>query len=419
MKSTIAAIFKNYALFEIFVLGLLSGMPYSIIFTLFVVMMKDMGVGLAMVTSLAFAKFPYSIKFLWSPIIDGVKLPILSAFGRRKSWMLLVTSLNILLLFSIIAFASKENFGLVRLLAICFGFCAATYDIAFDAWRIERVEKDLQATCASVTVFAFRIGALITSGGVMYLVGATGDNWNNGFAFIIGLFALCLLFMLTVPDAKFSQKQQLIFDFKKNVINPFMDFLTKPKSVLVLLAIISYKAGESMLAYVTTPFILDLGFTKQQWTEVVKVFGFIATTIGTFLGGAIAYRLGAVKGLLICGVIQMLANLSYIWLESQGPVMSALYITVAVDNFTGGMGMAALVGYLGSLCNREYTATQYALLSSAAALANGTITAYAGTLVEMLGWPSFFLFTVILSLPSLFILLYLVQSGRSKAYDKS
>lgn len=174
-----------------------------------------------------------------------------------------------------------------------------------------------------------------------------------------------------------------------------------------------------MLAYVTTPFILDLGFTKQQWTEVVKVFGFIATTIGTFLGGAIAYRLGAVKGLLICGVIQMLANLSYIWLESQGPVMSALYITVAVDNFTGGMGMAALVGYLGSLCNREYTATQYALLSSAAALANGTITAYAGTLVEMLGWPSFFLFTVILSLPSLFILLYLVQSGRSKAYDKS
>ena len=406
------AIFKSYALFEIFILGILSGMPFSVIFTIFVVMMKDMGVGLAVVTSLALAKFPYSIKFLWSPLIDGFKVPILGRYGRRKGWMMLVTILNIILLASIISVASKENFSLVLGLAICFGFCAASYDIAYDAWRIERVEKEMQAMCASIAVFAYRIGALATSGGVMYLVGSTNENWHNGFALIIGLFSLCFLFMLTVPDTKKAKGAKVGFDFKNNVINPFKDFLNKPNSLLILLAIVLYKAGEAMLGYVSTPFILDLGFTKQQWSEVVKLFGFAAITLGTFTGGAIVYRMGSIKGLLFCGVIQMVANLTYIWLETQGPVMSALYITVAVDNFTGGMGMAALVGYLGTLCNREYTATQYALFSSATAFANSTITVYSGTLVEKLGWSNFVMFTVFLSLPSLFVLMYLIQKGR-------
>lgn len=411
-SNSVIAIFKNYSLFEIFMMGLLSGMPFSVIFTIFVVMMKDMGVSLAIVTSLALAKFPYSIKFLWSPLIDGFRIPFLSKYGRRKSWMMLVTIINISLLTAIISIASKANFQTILVLAICFGFCSASYDIAYDAWRIERVEKDMQAMCASVAVFAYRLGSLLTSGVAMYIVGAFDDNWNYGFAFIISLFITAFLFMLTIPDKSKSKSGLVGFDLKNNVINPFKDFLTKPNASLILLAIILYKAGEAMLAYVSTPFILELGFTKKEWSEVVKFFGFIATTLGTFTGGVIVYRLGSIRGLLVCGIIQMVANLSYIWLESQGPVMKALYITIAIDNFTGGMGMAALVGYLGTLCNREYTATQYALFSSATALANSTITIYSGSLVEMLGWRDFFIFTVFLSLPALFVLMYLIQKGR-------
>jgi len=408
-NNSLFAIFSNYSLFEIFILGILSGMPFSVIFTLLVVMMKDMGVALSIVTALALAKLPYSIKFLWSPLIDGLKLGFLSKFGRRKSWMMLLTALNIVFLSIIILIASKQNFQYVLLFAICFGFCAASYDIVYDAWRIERVSESMQVMCGAVAVFGYRIGALITSAGAMYIVGSTGDNWNSGFIFIISCFTACLLFLLSIKDDSFTKLSKQDFNFRKNVIIPFKDFLLRPNAIYILLAIILYKAGEAMLAYVATPFILDLGFTKEQWSVAVKGVGFISTSLGAFCGGVICYKIGTVRGLIFCGFFQMIANLSYIWLGYQGAQINALIITVAIDNLTGGMGAAALVGFLGTLCNKEYTATQYALLSSAATFANGTINAYSGSLVTMFGWTNFFILTVLLSVPGLLILLYLMK----------
>ncbi len=411
--NALIAIFANYALFEIFILGILSGMPFSILYMCLVVMMKDMGVDLAIVTSLALARIPYSIKFLWSPFIDGLQLPWIKNLGRRKSWMILLTTINIVILIAIISVASKDNFGMVQILAFIFGFVAASYDVAYDAWRIERVGTEHQATCSAVAVFGYRMGSIITSAGVLYCVGIT-DSWNAGFLLMIISFTLALLFLFSVPDNSVSADESSGFNIKKNLIDPFKDFLTKPMAVHILATIILYKAGEAMLGFVSTPFYLELGFSKQEIASVVKVFGVIATIIGTFAGGVVCYRLGVLRGLIVCGVIQMVSNLTFIWLESEGPELYALFVTVAIDNFTGGMGMAALVGYLGTLCNREYTATQYALFSSATALVNSTLTAYSGSLVKMLGWNGFFIFTVVLSLPALFILLYLVQSGRKE-----
>lgn len=412
ITSTFRAIINNYALFEIFILGILSGMPFSIIFTILLAMIRDMGVSLAIATSLAMAKLPYSAKFVWAPFIDGKKVPLLSQYGRRKSWMMLLTILNILLLTAITLVASKENFQIVLVLAICFSFCSASYDIAYDAWRIERVEKDLQAMGASIAIFAYRLGVLAISVGTMYIVELSDENWHYGFSYIIGLFSLGFLFILSVPDISKSRNNKIGFDFQKNIINPFKDFLTKPNALLILLAIVCYKAGEAMLAYISMPFIFDLGFSKIEWANVTKIFGFWATTFGTFAGGFICYKIGTLRGLLFCGIIQMVANLSYIWLSSKGHDINALIITIAIDNFTGGMGAASLVGYLGTLCNREYTATQYALLSSAATLANSTIVVYSGTLVEKMGWNNFFIFTIILSLPALLIFTFLIQKSR-------
>jgi PAT family beta-lactamase induction signal transducer AmpG len=411
--NALMAIFTNYAFFEIFTLGILSGMPFSILYMCIVVMMKDMGVDLAIVTGLALARIPYSIKFLWSPFIDGLELPLIKNLGRRKSWMILLTAVNILMLISIISVASKDSFGLVQMLALLLGFGAASYDIAYDAWRIERVEPEHQATCGAVAVFGYRMGSIITSAGVLYCVGMT-DSWNAGFLLMIIAFALALLFLFTVSDNSASGSKYSGFNIKRNVIDPFKDFLTKPMAIHILATIILYKAGEAMLGFVSTPFYLELGFSKQEIASVVKIFGVIATTIGTFAGGVVCYRLGVLRGLIVCGVIQMVSNLTFIWLNSVGPELYALFVTVAIDNFTGGMGMAALVGYLGTLCNREYTATQYALFSSATALVNSTFTAYSGNLVKMLGWNGFFVFTVALSLPALFILVYLVQHGRKE-----
>jgi len=405
-KYHILGIFTNYALFEIFILGILSGLPFSILYTSLVMMMKDLGVPLAMVTGLAIARIPYSLKFLWAPFIDGVRIPFLEKLGRRKSWMIVVTALKILVLWFIIEVASVESYRTVQMLAILFGFLAATYDIAYDAWRIERVGPEMQAINAAIAVFGYRMGALITAGGVLYLVGVTG-SWNKTLMIIIGLFFIGMLFILTVPDKGLDQAKKTSFNIKENVIEPFKDFLGRPMAISILITIVLYKAGEAMLGFVSTPFYQDLGFSKQEIASVVKVFGVVATTLGTIAGGLVSYRLGAIRGLLVCGIVQMISNLTFIWLNAQGPQLHALFVTVAVDNFTGGMGAAALVGYLGMLCNRQYTATQYALLSSATTLVNNTLTAYSGSLVEYLGWNQFFIFTVILSLPALAMLLYL------------
>ena len=405
-KYHILGIFTNYALFEIFILGILSGLPFSILYTSLVMMMKDLGVPLAMVTGLAIARIPYSLKFLWAPFIDGVRIPFLEKLGRRKSWMIVVTALKILVLWFIIEVASLESYRTVQMLAILFGFLAATYDIAYDAWRIERVGPEMQAINAAIAVFGYRMGALITAGGVLYLVGVTG-SWNKTLMIIIGLFFIGMLFILTVPDKGLDQAKKTSFNIKENVIEPFKDFLGRPMAISILITIVLYKAGEAMLGFVSTPFYQDLGFSKQEIASVVKVFGVVATTLGTIAGGLVSYRLGAIRGLLVCGIVQMISNLTFIWLNAQGPQLHALFVTVAVDNFTGGMGAAALVGYLGMLCNRQYTATQYALLSSATTLVNNTLTAYSGSLVEYLGWNQFFIFTVILSLPALAMLLYL------------
>lgn len=411
-KNSIMAMLTNYALFEIFVMGILSGMPFSILYTQIVLMMKELGVPLAIVTLLAFAKLPFAWKFVWSPLIDGIELPFFRKFGRRKGWMIFTTIVNIGMLACFAAFASKDNFFIIGIIACIFGFMSASYDIAYDAWRIERVEPNLQTTGATLAVYGWRIGAVfITSAGMFYIVGNTG-SWQLGFLSIAGIYVIAFLFLLTVTDSSSKEKKKREFDLVKNVIDPFKDFLTKPNSIAILFAITFYKAGEAMIGYVSLPFYTELGFTKIEIANIAKLFGFWATTFGMAAGGVISYKLGSMRGLLVCGIIQMVANLSYLWLEAQGHQTQALFITITLDNFSGGMGAVALVGYLSTLCNREYTATQYALLSSLTVFANNTIIAGSGSLVTKMGWSLFFIFSTLLSLPALFMLIYLVQKGR-------
>jgi PAT family beta-lactamase induction signal transducer AmpG len=159
MSSTIKSIAKNYALFEIFILGVLSGMPFSILYTSIVVMMQEIGIDLAIVTSLALARLPYSLKFLWAPLIDGLEIPILNKFGRRKSWMMLITMINILLLTSITFTVSKDNFWIIKLLALAFGFMAASYDVAYDAWRIEKARRKITSLWRSISSLRLSYGS--------------------------------------------------------------------------------------------------------------------------------------------------------------------------------------------------------------------------------------------------------------------
>ena len=382
-------------------------MPFSILYTSLVLMLKDIGFNLGTATGIAIALMPYSLKFLWAPIVDGFHLPFLSRFGRRKSWMIFLTIINIGILLSFDYVASFNNFKYILILATAYCFIVATYDIVYDAWRIERVAAEELALSGAVAITGYTLGARITGAGVLLIVGLTNNNWVLTMQIIAGIFALGMIFILTVPDIGSKAAKIRTFSLSENVLDPFKDFLTRPLAIHILLAIILYKGGEAMISFITIPFYLELGFTRPEVAGVIKGYGIIATICGTFMGGIVCMKIGYIRGLIACGIFQMLSNLMFLWMHAQGAVISALFITVSIDNFSGGMGSAALVGYLGFLCNKQYTATQYALLSSATTLINHSLVAYSGTIVEKFGWDQFFIFTVAFALPALFLLWYI------------
>lgn len=402
------SIFKNYTLFEIFILGVVSGMPFSILYTSLLLMLRETGFDLGSSTAIALALVPYSLKFLWAPLVDGFRVPLLQKLGLRKSWMIFTIILNICVLLSLNFVASFNNFQYILILSFIYCIIVATYDIAYDAWRIECVEPEEIALSAAIAIFGYRIGALLTGAGVLFIVGVTKD-WNLTMKIVAGIFAVGGLFVLTVPDFAKQGIKERKFSLQNNMIDPFKNFLTRPFAIHILFAIVMYKAGEAMISFVATPFYLELGFTKLQVSGVLKGFGFFATTFGAIAGGVVCMRFGYIRGLMICGVLQMLSNLMFIWMHAQGAVMSALFITVSVDNFSGGMGSAALVGYVGYLCDKQYTATQYALLSSATNLINHTLVAYSGSIVQNYGWNKFFIFSVMFSFPALALLRYIAK----------
>ncbi len=407
----ITRLFTNYLLFEVLVLGIISGMPFAILYTTLISWLKDSGLEITIITTFAIARLPYSLKFLWSPIVDNVKLPFLYKFGRRKSWMIITVVLNIILILTVAHINPQVHYLKLRYMALLLCIISATYDISYDAFRIERLSDTEQGLGAATAVLGYRIGCIICGAGVLYFAGVT-SNWHLSIIAIAIIFILGLIFILTVEEEMVVEsyvvdKSLELKVYLKLITEPLKEFLTRPNSLIILAAVLLYKAGEAMLSFVSTPFFQDIGFTKQQIAVLVKGIGLGASITGTYIGGLIFYRLGAIKGLFFCGVLQMLSNFMFVWLFHIGPEPVALAVTICVENITSGMGTAALVGYLGFLCNKKYTAFQYSIFTSVSSLINNTITVYSGDIISAKGWEYFFIFTVVLSLPSLLLFLWL------------
>lgn len=407
---------KDYRFFQIFILGLFSGMPFSILYTSLVAWLKDYGVELAVVTTFAIARIPYSAKVFWSPALDYFNIPLLSKFGRRKSWMIISLGLLGSALFLISYLHPLGDITSMRYLALVIGVMAATYDMSFDAFRITILNEDEQALGAATAVLAWRLGAFITGAGALFLIGSNIENWHLVFRGMSLLFILGVCFVFTVKEITTFKKITGSFASQINefIIKPFADILTRKGAVLILASIVCYKMGEALLGFVSMPFYKEMGYSNQQIAVLVKSYGLIATLVGTYIGGVVIYKLGNIRGMIICGVLQSLSNLMYLWLHYAPVLDSSLLITVSIDNFTGGMGSTALIGYLSALCNKNYSATQYALLSSLATLINSTLSATSGSLIASIGWDNFFIMTVLLEIPALILLLYV---GRMNGFS--
>ncbi|MDP5110427.1 MAG: MFS transporter [Rickettsiaceae bacterium] len=402
-------IFTDYRQFQIFILGIFSGIPLTIIYSTLATWMKQMGIDIAVITTFAIARVFYSLKFLWAPFIDRIDLPILSKIGHRKSWMCLISGIIAFIAFGYSKFNPIESLTEVYILTIALGLASATLDIVIDAYRIDTIDKDKQSIAAANTTFGYLLGGRLIAGVAAFYI-ASIYGWEYSFIMIGVLYAIGIFFILSLKEPKIEReefKPLSLRSWKIMTINPFIDFLQRDGAIIILLAVIFYKLGDAFLGVVAYPFYLDLGFTLTEINWIVKVFGLSALVLGSYIGGFIMYRFGNFKGLMVGGIAQSVTNLSFVWLNHMGHDISALAIAIAVENIASGMGNAALIGYLSYLCNKQFSATQYALLSSASGLFSHSIVMYGGTMVNKMGYDMYFMLTVVMAIPGLLLLFYL------------
>ncbi len=401
--------FKFYfskKLILIFFMGISSGIPlYLILSTLFIWLTRE-NIDISTIGLFALTQMPWSLKFVWAPLIDNFKIPIITKyFGQRKAW-LLVTQILLIISIILLGFSNpKDNIIYTAFFALLVSTFSANQDIIIDAYRIEILDDSSQGAGAAMTQFGYRMGGILAGAGALYLKEIF--SWSVVFFTIsVLIFSLMILTIFIIP-VKDDGKEEVR---KKNYIEPFLEFITRNsllKILVILLFIFFFKFGDVIAGVMANPFYVKIGFSNVEIANASKIFGVVMTILGVFAGGFLVKRFGILQSLIISGFLQIISNLLYVLLNSVGPEFSYLLLTVAGENFSGGLGSAAFVAYLSVLCNRNYTGTQYALLSSFMGLARAILSSPSGFIVESIGWADFFLLSTLLGLPGLLILFWM------------
>ncbi|WP_416391147.1 MFS transporter [Alloalcanivorax xenomutans] len=418
--------FFDRRILVIFLLGIASGFPKGMIVSTLSAWLTDEGLSRTSLGLFGLVSLPYALNFLWAPLVDSFRLgPLGRALGKRRAWILLsqVALVGLLMLLSL--FTPSKELLAVGVICLIIAFVSATQDIAIDALRIESVPVDQQGAAASAGVVGWLLGNLLIAGIALWLT-AWLDSWNQIYlvmssAMLFGV-AGCLLAREPEDRVRVSGRpdappgERMARWLQSAVFAPFIEFFRRngPQMAAVLLGFIFlFKIGEAFLGTMSIRFYNEIGY---EWAEVfayVKTAGMVALGVGSFLGGAISIKLGASRGLLVAGIAMALTNLLYAWLAVTGRNDTVLLTCVILDNFTGGVSTIAFVTYISDLCNRQFTATQYALLASLGNLGRTTLAAGSGWMVDLLGgrWEVFFILTALMAIPGLLILLWLIRHG--------
>ena len=380
-----------------FFLGISSGIPLLVTGSTLQAWMTDEKVNLAVIGMFSLVGLPYTVKFLWSPFLDRYIPPFL---GRRRGWMLIC---QILLMIAIGAFylvRPAESPWIVAFLAALVSFFSASQDIVIDAYRRELLRDEELGLGASFASNGYRIGMLISGAFALFL--ADRISWNYVYLLLAASLFLGIIttFLGPNPDGQIIPPKSL----REAVIEPFADYFRRRGAFEILAFILLYKVGDVMAANMTTPFILKIGFSKTDLAVVAKTFGIIAIIGGGLAGGILLLRIGLLRALWIFGILQAGSTLAFSVLASAGHNYYVLVATVTFENFTSGMGASAFIAFMASLCNKKFTATQYALLSSLMGIPRVIVASPTGYLAEWFGWVHFFIFCTLAAIPGLIFL---------------
>ena len=406
MPAWLGALLTRKMLICIFT-GFSSGLPLYLLLNLLPAWLRSEGVDLKTIGFFALIQFPYTWKFLWSPLLDRFRVP---GFGRRRGWMLLSQIGLLLVIGSMGGLSPKDNIWPILWLATLLSVLSATQDIAVDAFRREILDDEELGLGNAVHVNAYRIAGLIP--GSLSLILADRLPWNQVF-WITGAFMLpgmIMAWLVTEPLIRGIPKT-----LRQAVTEPFHEFIGRQGwrgAGMVLGFIFLYKLGDSLCTALATPFYLDMGFTKTDIGLIAKHAGLWPAVIGAMIGGLWMVKLGINRALWLFGVVQLVSIFGFAWLAAQGHYDQigagerlSLAFVIGLEALGVGLGTAAFVAYIARSTHPAYTATQMALFTSLAAVPRTFINASAGWLVESLGWLDFFWLCSLLALPGMLLLL--------------
>ena len=387
------------------ILGFASGLPLALTSGTLQAWMTVENIDLKTIGFFSLVGQAYVFKFLWSPVMDRYTPPFL---GRRRGWLL---TTQCLLLIAIAAMGFLEPSTQLRwmaALAVIIAFCSASQDIVFDAWKTDVLPAEERGAGAAISVLGYRLGMLV-SGGLALWLADKWLGWQGMYWLMAALLVPCIIATLLAPEP--SDVIPVPKSLEQAVVAPLKDFFGRNNAWLILMLIVMYKLGDAFAMSLTTTFLIrGVGFDAGQVGMVNKTLGLFATIVGALYGGVLMQRLTLFRALLIFGILQGVSNAGYWALSVTDKHIYSMAAAVFFENLCGGMGTAAFVALLMTLCNKSFSATQFALLSALSAVGRVYVGPIAGWFVEAHGWPTFYLFSVIAAVPGILLLLICRQT---------
>jgi PAT family beta-lactamase induction signal transducer AmpG len=425
------AVYLQPRVLIVLLLGFSSGLPLALSGSTLLVWMRESGVDLGTIGLFALVGTPYTLKFLWAPLVDALHVPLFTrAFGRRRGWLVFSQLLLIAAILLLALTDPARSPFFVALAALLVATMSSTQDIVVDAFRVESLPESEQAAGMASYVAAYRIGMLVSTAGALFIVsGFEATGLTRGAAWMWGYVVMAAFVLIgtitalsaTEPDqsARVETATHAESAFARVIhaaSGAFSEFLVRPDALAALAFVVLFKFTDAFSGTMTAPFVIDLGFSRNDYAAIVKGVGLAATLIGGFAGGFVARRYSLAASLWIGGVLQAIANLSFSWLAIVGVNEWALALAITAENFTSAIGTVIFVAYLSALCrNPLHTATQYALLTALAAVGRTYLSSGAGYVAKAVGWPLFFAICVVVAVPSLILLAWLQRRGHFDA----
>jgi MFS transporter, PAT family, beta-lactamase induction signal transducer AmpG len=422
-------------------LGFSAGLPFMLVFSTMSAWLKLDGIDRTTIGMLSWVGLAYTLKFFWAPVVDRLRLPVLTrVFGRRRSWLLLGQFGIAAGLLHIAQLTPVGHLGELAGFALLVAFSSATQDIALDAWRIESAPQELQGVMAGAYQLGYRIAVVVGSAGALWI--AAEHHFGAAYAVmgVLALIGIVTTLVIREPSPRVSagsmaQEQRVVDWLARNahlpaslkdlgawftgaVVCPFVDFLTRygtRLAVLILAFTASYRLTDFTSGVMANPFYLDVGYSLKEIAAVAKGFGLFSMIAGVLIGGAVVARIGLVRSLVLGSMLVIASNLMFMTLAwTASPSLAGLAIVVSADNLAMGVAGTALIAYLSSLTSPRYTATQYALFSSAYALPGKILMGGSGFVVDQVGYPWFFVYTSFLGLPALVLLWFVMRESQRR-----